>query len=378
MEGLLPKTFYVLSIQMVVGCPIECTCLNGVADCSGKNLNRLPSFTEPQNYLKLYLNRNGIVGVTSIFQQHSSSFNEVYFENGLNSVNNYISNSFFDGTPEQESKVELINLEKNLISMLPNKIFSSLSNLTSLSLSENTLESFDSNIFSKNNQLRYLDLSKNQITRLDKLIFSNNSQLETIILAENKLTTIHNMFDFQNNLRYLNLESNSLTNLTNDIFSACGDTLSYLNLGNNQLKSIPLNGFLCNLSILTNLMLNNNFISTSIVREMFTGTESIQDLSLSHNALKNVSGNILPVNSIFRNELSNLVDLDLSSNHIDSLKLLEFNGLSELVSLNIGNNSITTMNKYSFFGLGKLEDLESILVKLLLAPLLRIPPSHSS
>ena len=349
---------------MVVGCPVECTCTNdgadndGVADCSGRNLQSLPVFTENKQFEILYLTRNGIVGVNSIFEGHSASFREIHLDNGLNGVNNYMSEFFFGGTDVQEKSIELVNLEKNLISKVPEFIFSDLENLVSVSLAENELTEVPEKTFGKNRSLMNLDLSKNLITNLPLHLFSNNSELRNVMLSENKLISIDSLFEFQQNLVNLDLESNSISTISSTTLLSTGSSLNYLNLANNRLTEIPENGYLSNLSVLTELSLHNNLLTTGITRKMFTGTGELRELTISSNLLKSVNGVDESVaDSVFGNELSKLTSLDLNSNNVSALGLLQFNGCSALIALDLSRNDIENVDKFAFFGLGKLEDI---------------------
>jgi Leucine-rich repeat (LRR) protein len=174
------------------------------------------------------------------------------------------------------------------VTMINATFFKSLTKLTDLQI-QAKLTSIDAKTFSTylKNTLILLDLSGNQLTQLSPGLFQNMYYLQSLYLASNKLLSLNSM-QFKGLL--------SLKDLT---------------LGSNRLSSLPKNVF-AGLTWVTSLDLSNNMLTT-----------------ISGDAFKGLSG-------------ANLIDLDVSSNHLSSVNVTAFS-FSSLCTIHLEFNLISSL-----------------------------------
>ena len=98
------------------------------------------------------------------------------------------------------------------------------------------------------------------------------------------------------------------------------------------------------------LYLDNQDIAT-LKRGDFAGLTNLTELDLSSNLLESLNAELFA-------GLSNLMDLNLRSNRLASLDAKLFSGLSGLERLNLRSNRLASLNAKLFTGLGSLERLD--------------------
>ena len=188
--------------------------------------------------------------------------------------------------------------------------------------------------------------------------------LEYLNLSSNQIQEIPNDFGLLNiSLKYLNLSSNLIKNL--DIKLCCRGlyNLKYLDLSSNFIKYIPEQ--ICEFKKLEHLKLNHNSIQY-LNYELCNELSSLVELDLSFNQINELpifsyrNGKVVsiqlsqalaynsedsPYSSLFTFGLKNMKKIDLSSNKIQNMLLftIVFGNCRSLVDINLSNNQINTI-----------------------------------
>ncbi|CAF3546594.1 unnamed protein product [Adineta steineri] len=183
-----------------------------------------------------------------------------------------------------------IDLSSNKLNHIPS--FMKLSTLKDIDLSANLFEDVKSNIFTNLTQLNRINLSHNQIKHIAPDAFLGLTQLSTLVLYDNRLTS---------------LETITVHNEVISFLYPLVQTLTTLHLSNNFLHDFKA---IRNLSSLNSLQICCNKIKT-----------------LDENAFKNVR---------------KLETIDLSSNHIESIHPMAFDG-TILIHLDLSSNSFSSL-----------------------------------
>ncbi len=131
--------------------------------------------------------------------------------------------------------------------------------------------------------LEILILDNNQLTALPEGIFANMVQLQNLYLQFNDLSELQvGAFAGLGSLQKLNLVFNQLTQLQAGVFAGL-DSLQELSLSFNQLRGLPA-GLFAGLGHLQRLDLYSNKLST-LPEGLFEGLGSLQELYLHSNQL---------------------------------------------------------------------------------------------
>ncbi|XP_074133253.1 toll-like receptor 13 [Sminthopsis crassicaudata] len=233
----------------------------------------------------------------------------------------------FNGMPS----LEWLNLNSCMLSLISNKTWNSLQNLTALDLSRNKFETFPDFAFAPLKRLQSLSLSKNPITKLNNLSFYSLHTLKELDLAGCWIVAI-DKYSFS---QFLSLEN--------------------LNLRENNIRTLKGNTFLF-LKKLQVLTLSQNRLTT-IEKKAFSGLTKLYKLDLAYNILSD----FLP--GVFLG-LEGLEILDLSFNKItyETTKSLQYPPFKDLPSLKYLNlegqiNGIQVVPINFFQGLGSLQEL---------------------
>ncbi len=122
----------------------------------------------------------------------------------------------FDGL----TNLELLRIDQNLLTNLPENIFNGLINLKTLNLSENPLTDLDEDLFEGLKNLESLEISSISLTSsLDEDLFDGLINLTDLWLNENSLTDLDpDLFSGLSSLETLFLSDNNLTTLDADLF----------------------------------------------------------------------------------------------------------------------------------------------------------------
>lgn len=201
-----------------------------------------------------------------------------------------MSSNFFSGVLPNRlmslSSLQILILDDNMLNgSLPQR-WSSLPNLATLSMSANKIQGqLPSSIFSQLPNLKTLVLDNNLLSGNLPVSLSNASILQALSLSGNQFSG--NIPDLRGlaNLLALNVQNNQL----GPQFPSLGPYLLYLALGKNKLQG-PIPGSITKLSQLQQMDLSSNLLSGVPPPEFFS-LPSIKYLTVARNRL---SGNLPP------------------------------------------------------------------------------------
>ncbi|KOB74993.1 Tartan/capricious-like protein [Operophtera brumata] len=226
-----------------------------------------------------------------------------------------------------------LDLSQQNITILKNKSFIEMTNLTHLNLSTNHIKNIE-NLTFVNSSVLVLDLSFNDVS---KLHFLNGClvNLTDLYLNNNKITTIEeNLFKKQNSIKKLDLSMNKITKIEVNALPLA--SLQYLNILDNQLTGDVDAKMFSPAKYLRFLDLSNYNLS-KINYSAFIDMPVLARLNLSHNVIENIE------TDNFRN-ISNMYSLDLSYNKLEKL---QFNNslLTNLKSAYLNNNKLSNFSR---------------------------------
>lgn len=177
--------------------------------------------------------------------------------------------------------------------------------LLSLNISNCRIQSIPFDLISHNRKIKQLVISSTNLSLLPKNLDTLFPNLESLNLSNNQISSIERV-SFPNKLKRLHLGDNQISTYKNSNFPV---SLEHLNLSKNRITIFYSLSYLNNL---TALLIANNEIScfTNPQHNLFFPI-SLKSLDLSFNSIKE-----LP--DCFE-DLANLKDINLNSNHLTSL-----------------------------------------------------------
>ena len=210
--------------------------------------------------------------------------------------------------------------------------------------------------------LQSLDLSYNQLVRLEEGTFDMASNLATLDLSNNELVNLApSLFSHLPLLSTLLLANNSLPSLPSSLLNAQGSQLVKLDLSGNRLTSDDIRpSLLDNLTGLLELDLSKNLID-KLKKRSFNDLTSLEILNLSHNMIKDISP------KLFKNQ-NNMRSLSLSNNQLTRLVNDALSGLESLEQLHVDNNLLEELEEQLLAHLSRLSLLDLSRNRLLAIP----------
>ncbi|KAM4719066.1 uncharacterized protein FYW61_016622 [Anableps anableps] len=320
-----------------------------------------------------------------------------------------------------------LTLNNNKLVKLGEGTFVGLSNLTELRLNTNKITVLSSTTFQSLTRLKLLDISQNRLETMSNLhlILQHMPQLQEFVVRGNVLRTFHSWqvtncsldlraLDLsQNPIRDFSVTANIFPNLTRfiigDPFSvipmkwdmknktflrqvstldisglhtSLKDMEALLETVNSSLTSLAVNrikryrtdliNLSCSIPLVSKLQFRSNNLRT-ISSSFFKRCVNIIELDLSMNHIKIIDENAftsmknLTILRLSQNKLSsvptairtlqNLSQLDLSNNNISSVKCQDFSNQTKLKELSLQNNSIFALADCAFKDLVRLQIL---------------------
>ncbi len=134
-------------------------------------------------------------------------------------------------------------LKQNVITAIPDGVFSHLLRCQRLDLSYNHISSLRNLSFKGLVLLKYLDLGNNYVSFVEAKAFEELESLQTLNLGNNCLSTIsQRIFKGLKHLRRLYLENNKISNIEKGAFFPL-NSLQVVSLGSNKLETLDPNMF---------------------------------------------------------------------------------------------------------------------------------------
>lgn len=171
--------------------------------------------------------------------------------------------------------------------------------------------------------------------------------LETLDLQWNNIQTIK-VGDLTGlvSLRILILSHNKITHLHPACFTPVGVTLTTLDLSDNEIASLSVTPF-ASMTALHILRLSGNRLQ-SLPDYLLSNVSSLTSLDVRYNQLKYVNPLSKNISSSAASQ-SQIVELMLNNNEIETVSMFAFSQLPNLSSVYLGNNMITKLEEHSFY-----------------------------
>ncbi|XKL67476.1 hypothetical protein PGB90_002967 [Kerria lacca] len=344
-------------------------------DLSNNNIRSLPDgiFCPLQSLNFLNLTCNKLSSLETLHFGHDD--NDVNSKCGAKLRILDLSNNTLDLLPQKVfshlSQVEELYLQDNVLTVIADHAFDNLSLLSVLNLAHNKLVYLPPELFTYTRDIKEIHLQNNSLNMLAPGLFNDLAKLLVLDLSENELTeewinsaTFTGLFG----LFMLNLSSNNITKLDAFMFRGLSQ-LRVLRLENNVISSIPENTF-STLSELNTLVLSNNklkkieaFTFDALIGLILLALDNNQIIHVDENAFRNSSnledlhlnGNELKEIPAALKNILNLKTLDLGTNQINEILSDSFPAMNHLVGLKLTENNITKVSKGVFDQLSELQ-----------------------
>ena len=230
----------------------------------------------------------------------------------------------------QKASLELLDLTRNKLAVLPKEAFSALIKLQTLNLSLNNISAINGGAFIGLNKLKTLDLTFNMMSTIDGDTFSGLNLLQTLNVSRNVIKSLpDNVFSGFYNLLSLDLNGNYISSVSNRTFTKLQGKLTMLSLWNPRgFNHYPL-----------------NFASDS----PFQYLRSLQILTLGGSDVT-----VTPTTFAGLDHTLQVLSISINSTTTDT----PFIQLSSLQELELAFTSCIHVNEKLFAGLGKLKYLK--------------------
>ncbi|KAG2468219.1 LGR6 protein, partial [Polypterus senegalus] len=236
-----------------------------------------------------------------------------------------------------------LRLDANLISDVPEKMFSGLRSLRHLWLDDNALTEIPVFALNKLPTLQAMTLALNHISYIPDGAFRNLSSLVVLHLHNNKIHSLgENCFDGLHSLETLDLNYNELQEFPVAIRTLA--KLQELGFHNNNIKAIPEGAFVGN-PLLQTITLTRAGL-TALPRTLCQQLPSLRVLELSHNQIQELPS---------FHHCRQLVEIGLQYNHIKEIQETTFQQLTALRSLDLTDNRLSTLPLDGLSGLTHLK-----------------------
>ncbi|RXM27302.1 Lumican [Acipenser ruthenus] len=215
-------------------CPPECACYGRVVQCSDKGVDKVP-YGIPYNtrYMLLMNNKIDLIQLDLLKEYLTMEF--------LVLSNNRLTDSAIEGAFEGIEKLTRLYLDKNLLSSIPTDLPPTLEELR---LNLNNISVMSEQAWSRCKSLKIISINNNTLTNdsIPAGVFSSLTNLQTLSLNHNQLIGVPSKLP--TNLKELFLEGNQIDTISAQIFTDYSELL-YLDLSNNLLtnKGIDKNSF---------------------------------------------------------------------------------------------------------------------------------------
>ncbi|PAA58814.1 hypothetical protein BOX15_Mlig029906g2 [Macrostomum lignano] len=275
-----------------------------------------------------------------------------------------------------------LNLQKNIIKMLPDRAFFNLLSLNTLKLYDNQISEIHELAFTECcGLIRYLSLVDNRLSDLPHNTLKTMENLTSLYLDRNQFVHVPNYLlstidshqrSASSKISDFHLQRNHIVQISRKDFQGAGKVES-VNLFDNSIQRIEDYSF-SSLSYTVNLVLQKNEIR-SVTNRTFSGLVRLRYLILTDNRLEHIddcafsplirldtlslaSNRLTGVRRLMFKNLNYTFSLNLASNYINQLQGDEFSLLPGLKYLYLEKNSLTHLRKNYFQGLAGLRKLD--------------------
>lgn len=325
---------------------------NDITEITPELLNDLPSSIKTIN---LIYNKIKIINNNTIENNHLKrillGFNELneIQDNAFSRtkiIEIFISDNKLDNlgfVKTLPSSIVSLNLGNNLLTNIPDNIFSNLEKLMFLPLYNNQLISINEKSLEGLTSLLDLLLDNNKIEKIDSNAFSSLKNIKSINLHNNKIEVLNDGLFKDLNPIDINLSRNKIKNITKyTLDGLSSSSLRDLYLNSNDIEYIEAESF--NKVPRRILDLGNNKI-----KKILPGTFNLRylkELHLENNLLTAIDGNSFI-------GLPKLRHLHLSSNKISNIKKGSMKYLRSIFTISLASNPIGQFNNGDLYGLPK-------------------------
>ena len=257
-----------------------------------------------------------------------------------------------------------LDLRNCSITQIDKKAFENITSLNTLDISMNTLTKLDTEIFDSLISLEILEMNDCNLTNLNENLFRNLSNLKTLKMNGNNFQSVTNwflMFAFLKRLEHLELKSSKLQFLSKKSISEIS-YLRTLKLSDNYLKNVNFNEILGkNLQNLEVLDLSDCHLNQNFTKDSFRNIDQLRELNLSgNNQVDNISEILKYLTNLEKlilrnaglkrlpNVFHDLVELDVSYNHLDNNFTATLVDFDKLQYLNMAYCNLTLISANTF------------------------------
>ena len=213
--------------------------------------------------------------------------------------------------------------------------FTNCGNVVIMHIRYSTIERVPAGIFDACTNLVVLDLSDNHISEIDDDAFANLSQLLELDINHNRLVRISNRW-FRNleNLEDLNIRYNLIEEIEDGAFSGLTNLITFY-LRNNRISEIRPEMFGDEISL---VFFNVNENRLARVPQLPSRAPRLKYIHVAKNSIYNI------YEGDFSFAYSNITNIDLSENLLQSLSAAPFEVLQRLDILLVNNNEIRAID----------------------------------
>ncbi|XP_077148541.1 transforming growth factor beta activator LRRC32-like [Ranitomeya variabilis] len=293
------------------------------------NLLNLENFNIEHNHLETI--ENGAMDALLRLQSLNLASNRLH--------KHYLSNKGAFGSLQSLKRLNLAH--NNLDSDMVHCYLSNITSLVNLDLPWNTIAILFSGMFDGVPRLVELNLSNNYIAEIESGTFDSLLHLRALNLAKNAITCISS-FDLPQ-LHLLNLSSNSIRFFLSQS-SQKFYQLRNLDLSQNKLVRFPI---LPKINMVQHLNLSRNNIAELSI--LSNETEENLELTSWHDTIAYLDLLSTVENIPQTSHLTNIMDLDLSYNHLTSIPWQFLSYVSSLQHVNMAENCLHDMTDAFYY-----------------------------
>ncbi|XP_066926850.1 uncharacterized protein [Clytia hemisphaerica] len=292
----------------LMGCSIK--------EIESSNLKKTP------NLLKLRLNRNNLkkIGIDQRLDNLRNLKELILLGNQIEEIDERTFGFNSDS-------IEVLNLGRNNLPSLKEKVFQPLKNLKELSLTGNgKLLALPQKLLSQNSKLKTLYLSKIGLTALPTNVVKNLGELENLYINDNRIFALNDdVFSHLKSLKLLQLDNNQIEELTDKHFANNSQLTELFISDNSRFKTIHKDAFKQNMQM-KRLHLRKNNLGV-LDEHVFQSLYSLTELNLRENKnIKELKNNLFRYND-------KLQILDLTDTSLEKISPITFERQTRLHSI---------------------------------------------